>query len=405
MPQLGLSNQLTQENNQPAYIYVDSFCVDFDGSNDYLAIGGTTFDDIWVNGGTISILFRGAPTNGDILLSKKDDGADGWALSIEDTYTGPISDIRFLVDWAGDDLQYQTTARDIKWNDSQWNHVVITYNSSAFRNTPNFYINGVDQGLNDDSVPTSGNSVNSDAASHLVVGAQLNAGSPQNLFLGKISELAIWSSLLTEDEALKIHKGYQTQNINLDSDDGTYVSSADLIGWWRMGDSQGDSYPLIQNCAGLGSVISASGTLIFALSNSLTGFSTYSNGENISSGTFETSGSGAGGVQKQTLTVDKIYQLIYTHNAGDELDIRQADNNGANAITIVDNHTASGTVTAVYFVAKKEYLNFHLDGADESANIFVTQLYEYPPDSAAVMMNMATADIVSEDGIVPITGV
>ena len=225
MPQLGCTNQLTTDN-KPAFMYTDGFYMDFDGTDHYLAIGGTSFDNIWASGGTISILFK-APlaSSGDVLFSKKDVGTDGWRLTIEDVSSG-ASDLQFRVDWDGDNLQKQTSVRDIDL--SEWNHVVITYDADAYGNTPKFYINGIDQGYANESQPTSGNSVNSDVASHLTIGGVFSSGSITNTIEGQISEIAIWSSVLTETEAIRIHSGYQHENqINLDANDGTYNSASD----------------------------------------------------------------------------------------------------------------------------------------------------------------------------------
>lgn len=58
-------------------------------------------------------------------------------------------------------------------------------------------------------------------------------------FIGKIDETAIWNSVLTADEIASLYNNRRT--IDLTNDAGDYASSADLVGWWRMGDGSGDT--------------------------------------------------------------------------------------------------------------------------------------------------------------------
>ena len=79
-------------------------------------------------------------------------------------------------------------------------------------------------------------------------------------FEGNIDEVGVWSSVLTSDEVAEI---YGNTNIDLSENDGNYVSSSNLIGWWRMGD--GDTYPTITDNSGVGN----DGTMINMVSGDI----------------------------------------------------------------------------------------------------------------------------------------
>lgn len=74
----------------------------------------------------------------------------------------------------------------------------------------------------------------------------------QNFYIGKnfagdayshngyVDEVGVWSSVLTLSEIQSIYNsGYDP--IDLTTDAGNYASSADLVGYWRMGDGSGDT--------------------------------------------------------------------------------------------------------------------------------------------------------------------
>ena len=74
----------------------------------------------------------------------------------------------------------------------------------------------------------------------------------QNFYIGKhylgnayshygfVDEVGVWSSVLTSPEIAAIYNsGYDP--IDLTTDAGNYASSADLVGYWRMGDGSGDT--------------------------------------------------------------------------------------------------------------------------------------------------------------------
>ena len=68
----------------------------------------------------------------------------------------------------------------------------------------------------------------------------------QNFFGGNIDEGSVWNKALTSAELVAVYNGGVP--IDLLTDAGDYVSSSNLQGWWRNGDTAGTSvYPTIED--------------------------------------------------------------------------------------------------------------------------------------------------------------
>ena len=68
----------------------------------------------------------------------------------------------------------------------------------------------------------------------------------QNFFGGNIDEGSVWNKALTSAELLAVYNGGVP--IDLLSNAGDYVSSSNLQGWWRNGDTEGTGvYPTIED--------------------------------------------------------------------------------------------------------------------------------------------------------------
>lgn len=57
---------------------------------------------------------------------------------------------------------------------------------------------------------------------------------------GYVDEVGVWSSVLNASEVAAIYNGGYNP-LDLTSDTGDYISSSDLVGYWRMGDGSGDT--------------------------------------------------------------------------------------------------------------------------------------------------------------------
>ncbi len=68
--------------------------------------------------------------------------------------------------------------------------------------------------------------------------------SGSNEFEGQISEVAIWNAELKAAEVTSLY-GNGAPSFNLNYNSGSYDSSSDLVGYWRMGDGVNDAHPTI----------------------------------------------------------------------------------------------------------------------------------------------------------------
>jgi len=117
---------------------------------------------------------------------------------------------------------------------NEWVHVVLTLPKAV--GTANFYQNSVSGGQQL-YTGSSGNSIT-------IAGFPFNIGRRANntfFFDGKLDEIGIWSSALTSNEVATLYNSGTP--IALDSDSGNYTSSADLHGWFRMGEEATFSNP------------------------------------------------------------------------------------------------------------------------------------------------------------------
>ena len=112
-----------------------------------------------------------------------------------------------------------------------WYHVCFTYASDG---TAVLYIDG-------SADTTADSTYGYDSAfgcNDLEFGRKPCHNNWAHTFLGKLDEVAIWTSVLGASEVAEIavKDGSNPGAPCLDSDHGDYSSSSDLVGWWRMGD-------------------------------------------------------------------------------------------------------------------------------------------------------------------------
>jgi len=168
--------------------------LNFDGAgglnqNDYVNAGtGTTIDDVFDGGGTISVwVYAGSDgenTRGRIL--DKSNGTDtGWQLFL-DEQSGATAQVRFRHYFDTGTATHYITAANFNLN--TWNHIEVVYDNSGTANTPSIYINGIKKTVSS-SGTTSGTRV-SDASQTLYIG---NDSTATSTFDGLIDDVKLYN--------------------------------------------------------------------------------------------------------------------------------------------------------------------------------------------------------------------
>jgi len=202
-------------------LIANNFSFNFDGINDNLTID--SFDMPSPNS-TLTMWFNspdiGGPTGGNrvltVLLTSNVDGNTGnYFPYIDETAGGKIQI------FVRDDVGVTGMTTSVDFNDNEWYHLAVTQSSTGLF----FYING--QKMNSTA-----------AASRYPTGLTRISGYPNNTFnlLGKIDEMAVWNTTLTDTQILDIYNGrlgVQNETVDLSK----YANlGGNLVYWNRMGD-------------------------------------------------------------------------------------------------------------------------------------------------------------------------
>ncbi len=122
--------------------------------------------------------------------------------------------------------------------DQVWNFVAVTYDPNLEEGTMTLYTNGlqVDQATGIEPP---------DESTNTYIG-QFGNG---NVWYGFIDEVAIWDKALNADEISELGNTQSDMNATLDRED--YVSSASLLGYWKMNEGEGNA---LSDASGSGNI-------------------------------------------------------------------------------------------------------------------------------------------------------
>jgi len=225
--------------------------LEFDGSNDYVNAGsGSSLDNL----STITIAAWIYPTGwgGGAYGRITDKGQKVFYLDNTGS-GGRVETMTFYQFFSGSDGYWYAQQSSIKLN--QWQHVVLTYNSSATGNNPKFYLNSTSKTLTKGSTPTG--SADSDAASNLFVG---DNGGGTRAFQGKMDDLRIYNRILSADEISRLYELGATTYVNTTITSNPNLENG-LVGHWTF-DGQ-DMTPNVRDRSGQGNhgglILGASG--------------------------------------------------------------------------------------------------------------------------------------------------
>tara|TARA_R100000655_G_scaffold56427_1_gene94574 strand:+ start:4524 stop:5663 length:1140 start_codon:yes stop_codon:yes gene_type:complete len=188
----------------------DEFSVAFDGTNDYVELGGAFNYNVHSISAWIKV---NADTTSKAIFDYRDANNDGIYLAIDD-----VERISYQINNA-DGLYTTPLTADV------WYHIVATNDGS----TSTIYLNGVSV----ETADTSSETVNIAGTYPPRIGARSHS-SPNNYFNGNISEVAIYNSALTANQVKTIYNGREPYNHK----EG--VASGNLKAWYRMGDGDLD---------------------------------------------------------------------------------------------------------------------------------------------------------------------
>ena len=215
--------------------FSNTYSLDFDGADDYVTMGDV-LDSVLEYNAAFSISWWMYPTNisgTESLVSKQD---------VSDQYKGfnvytNSSKIRASLTNNNGSGNRLIVDGSTTLSNSQWYHIVITYDGSTDASGMKIYVNGAAETM---STVADGLTATTANAADFNIGSRDNGNLP---YTGKIDEASIWSAELDSDAVTALYNSGSP--IDLSSDSGDYDNSGDLQAWYRMGD--GDTYPVVQD--------------------------------------------------------------------------------------------------------------------------------------------------------------
>lgn len=166
-------------------------------------------------------------------LGFKSDGTPNYEVALRLLTVGP----KFIQTATFFDSSGTTGLASITWNDSSWNHVVVTVEKGAGASdtaTVKTYFNGSLAGTNTNGPIRSKQEAFSAVSEHdFIVGARSNStGAIDGHYSGSLDEFAIWTTVLDADAVTALYNS--GSSIDLSKDSGNYDNSSDLQHWYRF---------------------------------------------------------------------------------------------------------------------------------------------------------------------------
>lgn len=215
------TNYLTYNYDLISYPAVSNeYAVDFDGSDDYMAIADADIFSLGNGSGTDNAFSLSAWFNADsigtfFIAAKDVNGGREWVFR---TISSQLSFFAFGTGGGYIGRQYTSTL-----STGQWYHVVVTYDGSKASSGIKLYLNGSQVDNADYASGTYTAAVNT--TTNLRVGSSERDGYSN----GKIDEVAIFNSELSSSNVTAIYNSGKPATL----------SGYNPVGWWRMGDNDG----------------------------------------------------------------------------------------------------------------------------------------------------------------------
>lgn len=209
----------------------NTLSVAFDGVNDYVNIPDHSSLDIQ-NNLTVSVWLKGTGRQFDAAVSRYEGIAGKNLWFIRKPFTPSPYNLIEVNLYDGTNIQklYKSSAI---FFDGTWKHFAFTFASNVLK----IYVNGAEDTGVDKAQDGTLNSWPSTSMNH-AIGSMVNGASSP--YVGNIDEVSIWNAELSAAQIAEIYNSGVPTNLNAHS------ASANLQGWWRMGD--GDTFlTLIDN--------------------------------------------------------------------------------------------------------------------------------------------------------------
>ena len=178
----------------------DAQSINFDGTNDYVDIGGKNDFSFIHNGSSWSIRIRLLPDDvNSVAMILNNNGSTNTNLGLQMVGMGDGGSIRMRIsDGVSGDLVTNTTASSFMTNDT-WSEIVATYNGTNLI----LYHNG---GSADSAANSNTNYKKTHSYSPLYIGMSSDVGYNQMNFDGSLDELGIWKDrVLTPTEITALY--------------------------------------------------------------------------------------------------------------------------------------------------------------------------------------------------------
>ena len=175
----------------------------------------------------------------------------GWGISFLNNYNGTVTEFKSIIrvsDTGSGSAGYLQPSAGTGFSSTLraltgFHYIALTYDKAS--GVASLSLDGVEKATL--SAASGADIVYSASNVNLMFGADAASDSVgQNFFGGNIDEGSVWNTALTSAELLAVYN--EGVPIDLSSNAGDYVSSSNLQGWWRNGDTEGTGvYPTIED--------------------------------------------------------------------------------------------------------------------------------------------------------------
>lgn len=233
--------QLIYISGKPAEGVIDMKSLDFDGATEFLAntapgtigisnsytIAGWVFVEAHTPAGDFTIIF---------------DVDNAVTLNVGRATIGfDTSDPPKFQSFAFDNIGgFAVAVSAATVNTGQWYHVVAVKDGTT---SLKLYIDGSEDGSDTTSVPDTSSNDTGDRA--ISIGVDIDGSTFNDWHVdGDIHSVAVWNVALSADEVVTIRNNGNGFNFDLRKDTGDYVSAANVVHWFQLGQPAGGDFPV-----------------------------------------------------------------------------------------------------------------------------------------------------------------